>query len=133
MACMLAGRAAESVILDAAMVGSGGHPGSDLANATHLAIELETALGCSNDRPLIYRPPERTGDALLYHPPLADQVNARLERAMEMAMALLRAHRSALLSVARSLTDNLVLDGEQVRGLIVAMGRMEKSPEAVQI
>jgi len=118
MACMLAGRAAETVILDAVTVGSGGHPSSDLANATGLAVELETALGCSPDRPLLYRPPERSRDALLYHLPLADRVNARLETVMETATELLVAHKAALLAVAHSLQDHLVLEGEQVRRMI---------------
>lgn len=122
MACMLAGRAAESAILDAVTVGSGGHPSSDLANATELAVELETALGCSPDRPLLYRPPEKSRDALLYHLPLADRVNSRLVTAMETATELLVAHEAALLAVAHSLQDHCVLEGEQVRKLIATTG-----------
>lgn len=118
MACMLAGRAGESVILDAVTVGSGGDPSSDLANATYLAIELETALGCSADQPLLYRPPGGS-DALLYNPQLTERVNTRLEAAMETATTLLRGNKQALLNIARELNEHCVLDGEQVRALIM--------------
>jgi len=117
MACILAGRAAETIHFDAVLVGSGGNPESDLARATGLAVDAETMLGLSPDRPLLYRPPGGS-DALLYNPQLTDRVNARLEAAMETAMTLLRTKEETLLNVARELNEHRVLDGEQVRALV---------------
>lgn len=122
MTCMLAGRAAETIHFDAVLVGSGGNPESDLARATALAVEAETSLGLSPDRPLLYRPPGGS-DALLYNPQLTETVNARLEAAMETATALLRTNEEALLSVARELNEHRVLDGEQVRVLVKQAAR----------
>lgn len=117
MACILAGRAAEAILFDAVLVGSGGNPESDLARATALAVEAETTLGLSPDRPLLYRPPGGA-DALLYNPQLTERVNARLEAAMETATALLRDNEETLLAVARELNEHRVLDGEQVKALV---------------
>jgi ATP-dependent Zn proteases len=122
MACILAGRAAETILFDTVLVGSGGNPESDLARATALAVEAETSLGLSPTRPLLYRPPGGS-DALLYNPQLVERVNARLEAAMEAALTLLRTNEGALLSVARELNEHRVLDGEQVRALVTEGSR----------
>ena len=122
MACILAGRGAETILFDAVLVGSGGNPESDLARATALAVEAETSLGLSPDRPLLYRPPAGS-DALLYNPQFVERVNARLEAAMEAALTLLRTNEGALLSVARELNEHRVLDGEQVRALVTEGSR----------
>nr|CAD6628781.1 ATP-dependent Zn protease [Rhizobium sp. TCK] len=122
MACILAGRAAEIILFDAVLVGSGGNPESDLARATALAVEAETSLGLSPDRPLLYRPPGGS-DALLYNPQLTEKVNARLEAAMATATTLLRDNEETLLAVARELNEHRVLDGEQVRALVVHAAR----------
>ena len=122
MACILAGRAAETILFDAVLLGSGGNPESDLARATALAVEAETSLGLSTDRPLLYRPPGGS-DALLYNPQLMERVNARLEAAMETAMTLLRDNEETLLKVARELNEHRVLDGEQVRALVTRRSR----------
>ena len=122
MACILAGRAAEAILFDAVLVGSGGNPESDLARATALAVDAETTLGLSQDRPLLYRPPGGS-DALLYNPQLTERVNARLEAAMETAMTLLRDNEETLLSVARELNEHRLLDGEQVRALVTERSR----------
>lgn len=117
MACILAGRAAEAILCDAVLVGSGGNAESDLARATALSVDAETSLGLSRDRPLLYRPPG-VSDALLYNPQLTERVNARLEAAMETAMTTLRDNEETLLEVARELNEHRVLDGEQVRALV---------------
>ncbi len=43
--CILAGRAAEAVVFGNKALGSGGEEGSDLALATRIAVDLETAFG----------------------------------------------------------------------------------------
>ncbi|MBB6182392.1 hypothetical protein [Pseudorhizobium flavum] len=122
MACILAGRAAETIHFDAVLVGSGGNPESDLARATALAVDAETTLGLSQDRPLLYRPPGGS-DALVYNPQLTERVNARLEAAMETAMTLLRDNQETLLAIAQELNEHRLLDGEQVRALAVQGSR----------
>jgi ATP-dependent Zn protease len=79
--CILAGRAAEAVVFGDKALGSGGGEGSDLALATRIAIDLETAFGIGDDLPLLYRPPSSTGDILHYNPALSKRVHGRLEQA----------------------------------------------------
>lgn len=132
MACLLAGRVAEKLIVGDMMIGSGGSEESDLARATRLALDAETGLGLSPEQPLLYRPPSNPGDMLLYNPLLAARVNARLEAAEEMAIKLLEEHRTALVEVADRLVDKQVIEGDEVRTVLgrAAMPLVKSGPES---
>lgn len=115
LAAVLGGRAAEAVVFDEKMVGSGGDAQSDLSVATGIAVELETAFGLGEQHPLIFRPPTSAADMLLYNTPLADRVQARLDYAEQRAVDLLQQHRHLLESLGRQLVEAHVLEGEVIR------------------
>jgi cell division protease FtsH len=69
----LAGRAAEEEMLGSVTAGAGGSPDSDLAQATHLAMAMETELGFAETAPLLYRPVEDRSSLLAFNPALAER------------------------------------------------------------
>jgi ATP-dependent Zn protease len=118
IACKLAGRAAEELIFGDTVIGSGGVEQSDLARATKLALDAETAFGLGQVHPLLYRSAEVQSSILSLDRELARNVNSRLEAAEALAMGLLSANRDALLALATRLADVKVLDGAEVRELL---------------
>jgi ATP-dependent Zn protease len=116
--CFLAGRAAERLLLGEPGVSSGGRAESDLAHATRLALESETTLGLSEEKPLLYRPPSQPGDFLHLHRELAARVHDRLETAEAKALKLLREHEPAVIELARQLVDHQVIDGTSARAVL---------------
>lgn len=118
IACILGGRAAELTILGEAMIGSGGSDRSDLAMATGHATHLETMLGCSSSKPLLYMPPERMSHDLRFDPSLATRVHQRLETAMGIALESVSKHRDVLLSLAKSLDTATYLEGSHVADIL---------------
>lgn len=120
IACLLAGRTAETLIFGSAMVGAGGFEESDLARASELALKLETAFGTAEEMPLLYRPPANAAETLNYNPALAGRVNQRLEAAEAIAKDLLATHPMLLARMAARLAEQVVLDGEELRREIAA-------------
>jgi ATP-dependent Zn protease len=118
IACLLAGRVAEQLIVGNTMIGSGGVEESDLGRATQLAVELETAYGLGADMPLVYRPPSNFGETLLYQPSLARRVDARLTAAAKQIEAELGQHLRLLTRLAGLLVEQTVLSGDAVRAEI---------------
>jgi cell division protease FtsH len=118
IACKLAGRAAEKLIFGDTVIGSGGVEESDLARATKLALDAETAFGLGQVHPLLYRSGDVQSSILSLDRELARNVNSRLETAEALAMGLLSHNRGALLALATRLADVKVLDGAEVRELL---------------
>jgi ATP-dependent Zn protease len=56
LAMLMAGRAAEALVLKRVSSGSGGTDDSDLARATRIAFDMERTLGFGTEHPLLYRP-----------------------------------------------------------------------------
>lgn len=118
LVAIMGGRAAEFVIFGGRMVGSGGETQSDLALATRIAINLETAFGIGDDLPLLYRPPSTTGDILHYNAPLAERVHGRLEKAEQRAEELLRPRQTLIEALGRQLVASHVLEGATIRAAL---------------
>lgn len=116
--CILAGRVAEAVVFGDRALGSGGGDGSDLALATRIAIDLETAFGIGYDLPLLYRPPSTIGDILHYNTQLAERVHGRLEKAEQRGEELLRPQRELIEALGRQLVESRVLEGETIRAAL---------------
>lgn len=116
--CILAGRATEAVVFGNKALGSGGDERSDLALATRIAIDLETAFGIGDDRPLLYRPPSTTGDILHYNPLLAERVHGRLEQAEQRAEELLRPYGELIAGLGWQLVASRVLEGATIRAAL---------------
>lgn len=117
---LLAGRAAEHVVVGQVTAGSGGPADSDLAQATRIALAAETAMGFS-DRPLLWRgwwDADAVGPVLLGNRPLAERVNTRLEAAWDGVCALLGVHRAVLDEIAGRLLARGALSGAEVEAVV---------------
>ncbi len=110
MAVLMAGRAAEQLMLKRVSGGSGGADDSDLARATRLAFDMERTLGFGDDHPLLYRPHRDPGAVLDREPELAARVHGRLEAALDRAAGILRRRRSTFHALAKALFDAQVMD-----------------------
>lgn len=122
IACMLAGRTAEMLILGEAVAGAGGYDDSDLARATDHAVAAETRLGFSDHQPLLYRSAAVSINELTLDRHLADRVNTRLIDAEAMARSLLENRRGALVAIATRLKEVGAMTGEEVRAMLMAHG-----------
>lgn len=111
LAYHLAGRAAEKLLLGEPSAGSGGPTQSDLAQATHLAMSIDSLLGLGALGPIWDDTPP---NKLLRDPELRARVRARLEAAEERAKLILAAHRQHLEAMAEALTKERELAGESL-------------------
>lgn len=107
---LMAGRAAEQLMLKRVSSGSGGADDSDLARATRMALDMERTLGFGAEHPLLYRPHRDPGAVLDRDAELAARVHARLEAALDRAAAILRRRRPTFNSLAKALFDAQAMD-----------------------
>ncbi|WP_331303538.1 AAA family ATPase [Methylobacterium oryzae] len=112
---MLAGRAAEEVVLGDVTAGSA----EDLAAATRLAVLMETRLGFSRATPLLAFGGDGAPD-LARLPWAAGAVHRRLSIAYEVALDLMRVHRVALERLSEALRGKGHLGDAEIRGLLAA-------------
>jgi hypothetical protein len=122
---LLAGRAAEELLLGEPSSGSGGNSGSDLARATALAVLVEASFGLGADRRrLLWTPPPQDDaslqTALSTRPGLAEAVSAALSKAYGQAKAMLAGRRDRLERLADRLAAEELLTGDQARAVIGA-------------
>lgn len=103
LATMLAGRAAEMLLLGAPSTGSAIGPESDLAKATALATAMETQFGYGET--LVWEPTPR----LALDCALRARVSARLQSAEAHAIEVLVLKRGALLAAANHLLTHRTL------------------------
>ncbi|SCY46672.1 AAA family ATPase [Paracoccus tibetensis] len=108
LACCLAGRAAEELILGAPTTGAGGGAASDLGRATQLAAEIERGYGLGAG--LLWQ--ADPGAALATDPTLAMRVEAHLQRALRHARATLIAERPRLEALTARLLAERVIEGD---------------------
>ena len=121
---LMAGRAAEELVLGNPSAGAGGAPGSDLSHATELAKKIELRFGFGEYGPVFL--PDGAHDPLTTVPGLFIAVKKRLEHAMADAAALLTKNRAALDAVADALDQSGYLStGEVSRLVITGDGRVE--------
>ena len=118
LAVLMAGRAAEQIVIGSVSSGSGGADHSDLARATRLALAMERSLGFGSIQPLLYREDKDLTSALDANPDLAARVHARLEEALARAVEVLHGKRDKLDALIRALFDAQVLDEKAVVHLL---------------
>lgn len=111
---VLAGRAAEEVLLGDISSGGGTGGSSDLAQATKLALEAECGFGFGTT--LTWVPPE-TPYSLLPEP-MRQRIEASLQAAQAEARAAMDRHRSAVERVAGVLSERRELDAAQIADLL---------------
>ncbi|WP_333899252.1 ATP-dependent Zn protease [Agrobacterium pusense] len=111
---LMAGRAAEQLVLKRVSSGSGGADDSDLARATRLAFDMERTLGFGAEHPLLYRPHRDPGAVLDRDAELANRVHGRLVAALDRAATILRKRRSTFNALAKALFDAQAMDEEAV-------------------
>ncbi|ANL39279.1 ATP-dependent Zn protease [Rhizobium phaseoli] len=111
---LMAGRAAENLVLKRVSSSSGGGDDSDLARATRIAFDMERTLGFGTEHPLLYRPHRDPGTILDRDAELAARVHARLEAALDRAAAILRRRRPTFHALAKALFDAQAMDENAV-------------------
>ncbi|MDH2091669.1 ATP-dependent Zn protease [Rhizobium pusense] len=115
---LMAGRAAEQLVLKRVSSGSGGTDDSDLARATRLAFDMERTLGFGSEHPLLYRPHRDPGTVLDRDPELAARVHGRLEAALGRAAAILRRRRPTFNALAKALLEAHAMDQTAVMDVL---------------
>ena len=114
---LLAGRAAEILVLGEASAGSGGGEESDLARATLSVVRIHGSLGLGDD--LSFRGgDEALVEALRLDRDLARGVEADLRRLMDDAVGLVEREREAVEAVAAALAERRALSGDEVRSIV---------------
>ena len=113
---ILAGRAAEEILLGDVSAGSGGAKESDLARATRLAADWELSFGLNHDRLAWFDVSSADGVGKLFaqRPDIEQQVNERLKDAYAQAKALLAEHRHSLEHVTQLLLSQQVLKKDEI-------------------
>ncbi|NTI62910.1 ATP-dependent Zn protease [Agrobacterium rhizogenes] len=114
LAMLMAGRAAELIVLKTVSGGSGGGEESDLARATRIALDMEQALGFGGRHPLLYLEHKNPTAILSRDTDLAERVHRRLEFAQARATEVITENRQAFDRLVRALFDTQVLDCQAV-------------------
>ncbi len=124
---LLAGRAAEEVILHQPSSGAGGDAASDLAQATRTALCAVTAFGLDAVLGLAWSGmPTVSAMRLTDDPVLATRVGQVLDNAYTAAVALLEARLAAVKAVAAGLVERRTLDGAEVAAIVAFHGARTK-------
>lgn len=119
LAMLMAGRAAELIVLKTVSGGSGGAEESDLARATRIALDMEQALGFGGRHPLLYLEHKNPTAILSRDAELAERVHRRLEFAQARATEVIIEDRQAFDRLIRELFDAQALDGAAVMDILL--------------
>jgi cell division protease FtsH len=115
---MLAGRAAEDVLVGSVSAYSGGPEFSDLAQANDLALRMETVLGFGTTLPLLHLPTTDRTMLLTMDKELAGRIHQRLEKAYEEARALVRRQQAAVKYTAAMILHDRPLEGDRLQRIV---------------
>ena len=111
---MLAGRAAEEIVLGKPGLGCGGSDQSDLARATGIALALETIFGTSTQHPLVHVNTLYPMDPTIAVN-LGEAVNKRLGEAYVRSLAITKRFEPEISEIAKDLVVFETLDKGAVR------------------
>ena len=124
---LLAGRAAEEVLLGSISGGAGGGPSSDLAAATRAAIDAIANLGLGETSSIVwYGTSVMERPALPYRGAMAKEVDVILSAAYAEARALITNDATAVIAVTDALIERRCLAEAEIRSL-VGSGRPVRS------
>jgi cell division protease FtsH len=130
LTAMLAGRAAEEILLGEISSGAGGRDGCDLSRATLLAAEAELSLGM-RDRGLIWYAPltaEKLAQLFAQRPDIERAVRERLDHAYGRARELVRAKAPLIRRLARKLLASKVMTSAEIAALVREAGGVDFAP-----
>ena len=119
--CLLAGRAAEEVLLGKPTAGAGGGPGSDLGKATWLAVMAAASFGLSEVAGLVWRASPDAGDLprlLAANPKLSAHARATLDAAYAEARALIQGRRTAVEALTDVLLERRAIVGAEAATIV---------------
>lgn len=105
--CLLAGRAAEDLLIGEGSLGAGGVPGSDLAMASSLALKVELSWGLT-DQGLLYHPGSE--DTAGKSAEVRQRAEKRLADGMAEAVRLLTEEKGRMLQLAARLMRDRVVE-----------------------
>lgn len=114
---LLAGRAAEEVVLGEASQGAGGSEDSDLGLATGLVSAMHASVGLGDS--LVYRAAPSDAPVLLRDPCFRQQIDQTLKGLYARTLELIGSHRENLEYVTGALLEKRFLTGEQVKAVMV--------------
>lgn len=115
---LMAGRAAEQIVVGSVSAGSAGTDDSDLARATKLALAMERSLGFGAIQPLLYRDDKDPTAVLDGNPDLAARIHVRLEKALARAVDILNEKKTSLYALVGELFNAQVLNGLMVQDIL---------------
>ncbi|WP_323716418.1 AAA family ATPase [Paracoccus aminovorans] len=115
---MLAGRAAERLVLGDVSAGAGGSADSDLAQATMIATSIQTRYGLGAQGPVWTADPETL---LALDPDVLLRVRRELEAAEKRATQILSTHRALLEDMAEALTASRDMDRTEAQGWLARL------------
>ncbi|MGQ3038863.1 MAG: hypothetical protein ACT6RB_15350 [Neoaquamicrobium sediminum] len=115
---MLAGRAAEDILIGSVSAYSGGPEFSDLAQANELAMRMETVLGFGTTLPLLHLPTTDRTMLLTMDKELAGRIHQRLEKAYEEARALVGQYQAAVKYTASMILHERPLEGNRLQRIV---------------
>ncbi|ANW34140.1 AAA family ATPase [Ketogulonicigenium vulgare] len=113
LAQLLAGRAAERLVLGDISAGAGGGADSDLSHATKIATSIQMRYGLGAQGPVWTEDPETQ---LVLDPDMLFRVRRELEGAEKRAMQILSTHRALLAEMAEALAASRDMDSVEAEG-----------------
>lgn len=118
MVQMLAGRAAERLILGDISAGAGGSPDSDLAQATTIATSIQTRYGLGAQGPVWSADPKTM---IVIDPDALVRVKRELENAEKRATQILAVHRTLLEEMADALITTRDMDQAEAQNWLARL------------
>lgn len=125
---ILAGRAAEIVLLGAPSTGAGGSERSDLALATRLMASLELSLGLGESGLVFVGDVEAALEELRLDRTVRHRVDEMLKRLQARACQIVESHRDQVLAVADALIEKSFLSGQEIGKILAGVCVDEEDP-----
>ena len=130
---LLAGRAAEEVILGDVSSGSGGGDDSDLARATSVAAAMASSYGLLGPTPLLYRGALTEADSVMLYPALEKAAHDFLVEIYTRTLALIRADREIVEAIADALLARRTLCGADMEKLMSATPSGDEASQTARL
>ena len=115
---ILAGRAAEIVLLGAPSAGAGGSDRSDLAMATRLAASMELSLGLGDNNLVFVGDADAALKELRLDRTVRHRVDEMLQRLQKRACTIVENRQGEVLAIADALIEKGFLSGEEIAKIL---------------